>query len=80
MLSDDYLALNGLFSNVLAVLSLAELGIGSAINFAMYKPLKENDIETVKSLMMLYRRLYKITRLYNFINDTLVAESTVLGH
>ena len=60
MLSDDYLALNGLFSNVLAVLSLAELGIGSAINFAMYKPLKENDIETVKSLMMLYRRLYKI--------------------
>ena len=64
MLSDDYLALNGLFSNVLAVLSLAELGIGSAINFAMYKPLKENDIETVKSLMMLYRRLYKIIGIF----------------
>lgn len=60
LLPDEYLALNGLFSNVLAVLSLAELGVGSAINFALYKPLKENDVETVKSLMLLYRRLYNI--------------------
>ena len=42
-LAVEILGLNGLFSNILSVLSLAELGVGSAINYSMYKPLKEND-------------------------------------
>ena len=42
-LSADYLGINGLFSNILTMLSLAELGVGSAIVFALYKPLAEND-------------------------------------
>ena len=44
-LPEEYLSLNGLFSNILSFLSLAELGIGSAINFALYKPLKEQDTD-----------------------------------
>ena len=38
-----YLGCNGLFSNILTMLSLAELGIGAAIAFCLYKPLAEND-------------------------------------
>ena len=40
-LSTDYLGLNSLFSNILTYLSLTELGIGNAITFALYKPVKE---------------------------------------
>ena len=46
-LSADYLGVNGLFTNILTMLSLAELGIGSAIVYALYKPLAEDDKDTV---------------------------------
>ena len=46
----EYLGLNGLFTNIFNVLNLAELGIGSAIVFNMYKPIADNDIEKIKSL------------------------------
>ena len=59
-LGADYLGLNGLFTNVLSLLSLAELGIGSAITFSLYKPIAENDSEKIKSLMRLYEKSYKI--------------------
>ena len=42
-LGEGYLGINGLFSNILGVLSFAELGIGTAINFSLYKPVAEND-------------------------------------
>ncbi|MCM1461034.1 MAG: hypothetical protein NC088_12985 [Bacteroides sp.] len=58
MLSTEYLGLNGLFSNILNFLSLAELGVGSAINYALYKPLKNKDIEKIKQIMGLYKKLY----------------------
>lgn len=56
----EYLGLNGLFSNIFSFLNLAELGIGSAIVFSMYKPIAENDIEKVKSLQNLYKKFYII--------------------
>lgn len=59
-LSVDYLGINGLFSNVLSMLSLAELGIGSAIGFALYKPLAEKDKEKIAQLMQFYEKAYKI--------------------
>lgn len=58
-LSADYLGINGLFSNILTMLSLAELGVGSAIVFALYKPLAENDEEKISSLMQLYSKAYR---------------------
>ncbi len=58
-LSADYLGVNGLFTNVLAMLSLAELGVGSAIVYALYKPLAENDEEKIASLMKLYGTAYR---------------------
>lgn len=59
-LSIEYLGINGLFSNILTLLSFAELGIGNAIIFSMYKPLKYNDIPLIKSLMALYKNAYNI--------------------
>ena len=59
-LNTDYLGVNGLFTNVLTVLSFAELGIGTAIIFNMYKPVAENNKEEIKSLMALYKKAYNI--------------------
>ena len=54
VLSTDYLGLNGLFTNILTVLSFAELGFGTAITFSLYNPLVNDDKEKIKSLMYLY--------------------------
>lgn len=59
-LSAEYLGINGLFSNVLNMLSLAELGISSAIVYALYLPLTKKDEKTISALMNFYRTAYKI--------------------
>ncbi|MEY8458995.1 lipopolysaccharide biosynthesis protein [Lactococcus ileimucosae] len=56
----SYQGLNGLFTSILSMLSIAELGIGSAIVFNMYRYIAENDTETMKSLMRFYRIAYQI--------------------
>lgn len=58
-LGKTYLGLNGLFSSLLQMLSLAELGFGSAVVFSMYKPLAEGDSAAVSALLRLYRRVYR---------------------
>ena len=60
VLSDAYLGLNGTFSNILSMLSLAELGVGTAITYSMYKPLADHDDTQLLGLMSLYRRFYRI--------------------
>ena len=60
ILSADYLGLSGLFSNVLSIISLAELGISSAIVFRLYKPLSEGDAESVGRLMNYFKSAYRI--------------------
>lgn len=55
-----YLGLNSLFTSVLNALNLAELGVGSAMVFAMYKPVAENDKTKISALLMLYKRAYLI--------------------
>ena len=58
ILGAEYLGINGLFTNILTVLSFAELGIGNAIVFNLYKPLAKNDIQKISSLMLLYKKAY----------------------
>lgn len=60
VLGSEYLGINGLFANILSMLSLADLGIGVAISCSLYKPLEENDVETLKSIMSFFRRIYRI--------------------
>ena len=55
-----YLGVSGLFTNILGMLSLTELGIGTAINYSLYKPVAEDDKEKIKSLMFLYKKAYSI--------------------
>lgn len=59
-LSADYLGISGLFSNILSMLSLAELGISSAITYALYRPIAENDEQKIASIMDYYRRAYRV--------------------
>lgn len=59
-LGKTYLGVNGLMTNVLSMLSLAELGISTAINFSLYQPLAESDMEKVSVLMGFYRQAYQV--------------------
>lgn len=52
--------LNGLFTEVIAMLSLVELGVGSAITYNLYKPLAQNDEEKLCQLMSLFKKAYRI--------------------
>jgi len=59
-LSAEYLGVSGLFTNILSMLSLAELGISSAITFALYKPIAHNDEKKISSIMSFYKKAYAI--------------------
>lgn len=58
-LGENYLGISGLFSDVLSVLSIAELGIGSAITYSLYKPIADNDSRKIKALINLYKKAYR---------------------
>lgn len=58
-LGADYLGLNGLFTSILGLLSLAELGISNAIISSLYKPIAEQDSETICALMAFYKKAYQ---------------------
>ncbi|MGI6452434.1 MAG: lipopolysaccharide biosynthesis protein [Syntrophomonadaceae bacterium] len=60
ILGAEYLGVNGLFTNVLSMFALFELGIGPAIIYSLYKPLAFNDEQKVKALMGLYAKAYWI--------------------
>ncbi len=56
----QYLGLNSLFVSIITVLNLAELGVGNAMVFSMYKPIAENDEDKICKLMNLYKLYYRI--------------------
>ena len=57
-LSVDYLGINGLYSNILTVLSLAELGLDTAVLYSLYKPVADNDIPLINSLLKYFKKIY----------------------
>ena len=59
-LGDTLNGVNGLYTNMLSVLSMAELGIGTALNYSLYKPVARGDVEKIKSYMQLYKKAYRI--------------------
>lgn len=54
----EYLGLNSLFTSILQVLNLAELGVGSAMVYSMYKPIAEKDVPMICALLKLYKKYY----------------------
>lgn len=71
-LSDEYLGISSLLTNILSILSMAELGIGTAIGFSLYEPLAEGDKERIKSIMHFLKRIYFL------IGFVIMAAGTVL--
>lgn len=59
-LGAEFLGLNSLFNSILQVLNLAELGVGSAMVFSMYKPIAENDTQKLCALLNLYKKYYRM--------------------
>ena len=87
----EYSGVNGLFTNVITMLSIAELGVGTIIIFKLYKPLAQDDIEAIKSWMLFYRNCYRKVALFitlvglvltpmipNIVNSTQIQESITL--
>lgn len=56
----EYLGVNSLFSNIVSMLGIVELGLGSAIVYHLYKPIAENDQQRIRLLMNFYKRCYTV--------------------
>ena len=63
-LGEEYLGLSSFFTSILSVLNMAELGVGSALVFSMYKPIAEDDEKTICALMKLYKLYYRLIGLF----------------
>lgn len=56
----ELLGINGLFSNVLSILSLADLGFSTAMTYSYYKPVAENDYNKIAGLNHFYKKVYTV--------------------
>lgn len=63
-LGEQYLGISGLFSNILNMLSLAELGIGTTITYWLYQPMANNDEKRLNVLMSVYARIYNVLGIF----------------
>ena len=63
MLNESYVGINGLFTDILNILSLSELGVGTAITYALYRPIAEGNIVKQQALMQMFKKFYHITAL-----------------
>ena len=67
ILGSEYLGINGVFTNIISMLCLVEVGFGPAIIYNLYKPIHDHDIETVKSLLKFYKKIYNNSLYYFYI-------------
>ncbi len=58
-LDETLLGVNGLYTGVLSMLNMAELGIGTALNYSLYGPVARGETEKIKSYMLMYKRAYR---------------------
>lgn len=68
-----YLSLSGLLTSILSVLSLAELGVGAAMTYSLYKPLADEDHPKVAAYMQLFQKLYRYIGLAILILGTILS-------
>lgn len=59
-LGESYLGINSLFTNILSVLSLTELGIGTAMTYSMYEPLANNNQKKLSALSTYFTKIYYV--------------------
>ncbi|QOD85851.1 glycosyltransferase [Weissella viridescens] len=58
-MSANYLGANGLFTNLMSILSFAELGIGAAITYSLYAPIANQDYEEIDAIVTFYKKIYR---------------------
>ena len=72
MLGNNYLSINGLFSNILNMISFVELGFGTALIYMLYKPVADNDIKKTQSIIKFYKKVYTIIGITMFTIGILI--------
>jgi O-antigen/teichoic acid export membrane protein len=72
-LSETLLGVNSLYTNILSILNMAELGIGTALNFSLYGPVARGEKEKIKSYMQMYRKAYYTIALVVAIIGTMLS-------
>lgn len=78
----EYSGINGLFTNVLNLLSVVELGIGNVIIFKLYEPVAKNDKEEIKSWLNFYKKCYNVITIIILVIGCLIAPfiSSIIGN
>lgn len=66
-LAVEYLGINSLFSSILMMLSLAELGLGSAFTYSLYKPLADKDQKTISGILNYFKKIYSFIGIVIFV-------------
>lgn len=67
VMGDEYNGLGGLFGNIISMLAIADLGIGTAIIYNLYRPIKDNNIEEIKTIMCFLKKCYHLIALVVFV-------------
>ena len=71
-LGKSYLGISGLFTSILTVLSLAELGLGNIVIYSLYKPVAEGNEEKIVAYTQFYKKLYSLIALVVFVGGMAV--------
>ena len=71
-LGSEILGINSLYSNILTILSLAELGISNVMLFKLYKPIADGDEEKIAAHINYYRKIYNIIVIPNQLIETII--------
>ncbi len=72
ILGEEYLGINGLFSDILTMLSMADMGFGIAMSYSFYKPIAENDVKQIVALINFYKKIYNIIAILTTIFGVLL--------
>lgn len=71
--AQEYVGINGIFTNILQMLSLAELGFGSAISYSLYKPISDNNFELIKTLLKFFKNTFYVISVSIFLLGLLIS-------
>lgn len=88
ILGSQYLGISGLFTNILSILSLADLGFSWAIGYSLYRPIVENDRDRISAIVRYFGKVYKIIAIVIFavglalvpFLDKLVSSEITIGN
>lgn len=59
-LGKEFLGISSLYTNVITILNITELGFSTVITYSLYDPLARNDRQAIRSLMDFFRKVYRV--------------------